>query len=177
VYRKTQLIEYKINFYFRFWDNKGAVAATFLFISLLALAFAIMIIMTILKRRKARREALIDTEFMPNYQEPNSPVASLSPSISSTPLDPFKSREIVHDHVPTDIPASSKPTNSRGRDAPTIHLTPPSAFLGHSHYLLPSQLQAAPTTNAAGQRNNSEMRTSTQSGYQPSVDSFYGAYD
>ena len=147
--------------------------ATFIIISLLALAFVILIIVTILKRRKARREALIDSEFMPHYQEPNSPVASLAPSISSSPLDPFRSRDVVH--VPTDIPVSLKPTNSHGRDIPSIHLTPPSAFPGPSRYLLPSQIPT--TTNAAGQRNKSEMRVSTQSGYQRSFDSFYGAYD
>ncbi len=146
------------------------MAATFLFTSLLALAFIIMIIMSILKRRRARGDALIDAEFMPTYQEPNSPVASLSPSIGTSPLDPFRSHDVVHDHVPTDIPASSKPTNSY---IPTIQLTPPSAFLGPSRYLLPSQLPI----NAAGQPNKSEMRVSTQSGYQRSFDSFYGAYD
>jgi len=132
-----------------------------------------MIIMTLLKRRKAREEALIDAEFMPNSQEPNSPVGSLTPSIGTSPLDPFRSHDVVHDHVPTDVPALSKPTNSH---IPTIQLTPASAFFGPSSYLLPSQLQPPPI-NAAGQRNKSEIRASTQSGYQRSFDSFYGAYD
>jgi hypothetical protein len=172
MYHTTQAVDPKIHDCHRFWDNKGAVVATFLVISLLALAFAIMIIVTILKKRRARREALIDSEFMPHYQEPNSPVASLAPSISSRPLDPFRSRDVVH--VPLDIPPSAKATNLHGRDIPSIHLTPPSAFPGPSRYLLPSQIHM---TNAAGQRNKSEMRVSTQSGYQRSFDSFYGAYD
>lgn len=151
-----------------FWDNKAAVAATFTFISLLGLAFAVIIIVTILRRKKAKRDALIDAEF---YQESKSRGSSLAPSFTSSPLDPFKSREIVHVNLPIDYPVSPKPQIS----LPVIQLTPPSALLP-SRYLLPPQLQVPPTTSAAGQHDKSEMRLSTQSAYQPSVDSFYGAY-
>ena len=153
----------------RFWNNKGAVAATFTFISLIAVAFAVMIVVIILRNRKAKRDAVIEAEFMPGYQEPKSRGSSPTPSISSRPLDPFKSREVVHDNVPT---GSSFLPNR----LPIIHLTPPSAFIGPSSYLSPSQPQVLPETGAAGQRNKAEMRTSSQSGYQPSFDSFYGAY-
>jgi hypothetical protein len=111
--------------------------------------------------------ALEDAEFMTNLRE--SKTGSLSPSLSlnDTPMDPFARREVVHHNMPI---GTLDPPNQSTRPVPTPHHSSPS---DPKRYVPPSQLRSTP---AAVQRDVSEIRSSSLSGYQPSFDSFYGVY-
>ena len=150
------------------------MAATFIFSILLAALLVAIFVVNLLKRRNARRQALIDAEFMPHDQDSRSRASSPAPSVHYSPMDPFSRREVVYDNVPTDTTNSSRSPHP-ARVVPTVQISPASSYSESQHSGPLSQLLGTPEMSTV-QRNRLEVRTSTQSGYQPSFDSFYGAY-
>jgi len=146
------------------------VAATFVFSILLVAALVAIFVVSLLKKRNARRQALIDSEFISQYQDSKSRSSSPTPSVHHSPLDPFSRREVVYDNVPTTNPSRS---SHPARTVPTLQISPPSDL---RHFSPPSHLLGTIPEMSIAKHKRLEVRNSSQSGYQPSVDSFYGAY-
>ncbi|CAA7259610.1 unnamed protein product [Cyclocybe aegerita] len=149
-----------------FWQNKGVVAAVFVIVSLAIVGVAIIIIIVLLKRRSMRRQARLHDEIFENYNEPDFRSDSPGPSINNAPMDAFARREIGYDN-----PSPTLNTNLQTQPRiiiPTSPIQHPDYYNSSSRYTPPSQMQpTAPPTRGP------EIRGST--GYQPSLDSFYGA--
>ncbi|KAJ3518052.1 hypothetical protein NLJ89_g87 [Agrocybe chaxingu] len=146
-----------------FWQNKGIVAAVFVIVSLAIVGVAIIIIIVLLKRRNMRREARLHDEIFETYNEPEFRSDSPGPSINNAPMDAFARREIGY----SDNPSPTLNTNLQNQPRiviPTSPIQHPDYYNAPSRYTPPSRMQ--PTAPP-------EVRGST--GYQPSLDSFYGA--
>lgn len=108
-----------------------------------------------------------DADFITALRGSKTGSLSPSPSLDDSLMDPFARREVVYHNVPI---GTLNPSNQSTRPVLTPHHSSPS---GAKRYVPPSRLRSTP---AAAQRDVSEIRSSTLSGYQPSFDSFYGVY-
>jgi hypothetical protein len=154
----------------RFWQKKGAVAATFVIVALVILAIIATLVISFLKRQSAHKQARIHDELFEKYSEPDHRGPSPGPSITSTPMDAFASREVRYDGSPSfqNYPA---PQTQRA-----VHSSSPVQHPDYynqpvSRYLAPSQTQAARSAAPPTAFRNPDNRDS----YQHSIDSFYGA--
>lgn len=160
-----------------FWHKKGAVAAIFVFISLVAVAIIALLIVYYLKRRNARKHARLHDELFEKYSEPNHIGNSPGPSINGTPIDAFAARDVLRDNdsplddYQTPISTPTILQSSFPVQHPDYYNTPP------SRYLAPSQLQASARKPASTFfQDYSHPHADSRASYQPSsIDSFYGA--
>ncbi|KAF9534743.1 hypothetical protein CPB83DRAFT_888714 [Crepidotus variabilis] len=168
-----------------FMQNKGAVAATFTFSSLIFIAALVAIIVAVMKRRNARKETALHDELFISYVEPadyhsNYRSDSPEPSLNDTPMDPFSRREVVYDAAPEMSQGHSSSNHSHySHTIPVVQVTPPVQhpdYYNARKYLPPSQTQTAASAVAVKPTTTARLKhVSAQSGYQQSVDSFYGA--
>lgn len=156
------------NYLQRFWNNKGAVAATFFSVALFVIAVVAFLGFRIYKQKRNRKITLENADYLTTFRDSKTGSISPSPSLNDSPMDPFARRELVYHNVPV---GALKPSPTR--PVPISHSPFVWEHSGPKRYALPSQLQS---TSAAVQSDMHELRNSTLSGYQPSVDSFYGVY-
>ncbi|KIM46354.1 hypothetical protein M413DRAFT_312296 [Hebeloma cylindrosporum] len=154
-----------------FWQNKAAVAATFVIVSLVVAALGALAIMTYLKRRSKRYQERLHDELFEKYTEPESHSNSSGLSIHNSPMDAFASRDPRSDASP---PFQLYGTESQRAFHPSSPVQHPDYYNTQStpaRYLSPSQAlgsKGAAPPSSFHQPNNRDS-------YQPSIDSFYGA--
>uniref|UniRef100_A0A8H8CL05 Uncharacterized protein n=1 Tax=Psilocybe cubensis TaxID=181762 RepID=A0A8H8CL05_PSICU len=153
-----------------FWHKKGAVAAVFLFISLIGVAIIALVVVYYVKKRNNRKHARLDEELFEKYSEPGHRSNSPGLSINGTPMDAFATSGIQYNnHFTSEDHQTPLATPTASQSSfPIQH---PDYYNPHPvRYLAPSQFQ--PSVKKQGQPHaHSDSRAS----YQPSVDSFYGA--
>ncbi|KAF8204800.1 hypothetical protein BJ912DRAFT_939353 [Pholiota molesta] len=134
-----------------FWQNKGAVAATFVIVSLVLLGIAAVVVINYMKRRSVRRHNLIHEELFEKFSDSGHRSNSPGPSINAAPMDAFPSRDVVY----------ANPFENYG---------------GVEHQrVAPSAVPAARKTTAPTAFRNPVGRTPVaRESYQQSIDSFYG---
>ncbi|KAF8969477.1 hypothetical protein BDZ97DRAFT_246909 [Flammula alnicola] len=148
-----------------FWQNKGAVAATFVIVSLVLIGIAALAVIAFLKRRNVSRQEQLHEELFEKYTEPDYRSNSPGPSINADPMDAFASREVFQSYGISEtqrVLYSSTPVQH-----PDYYNEPKAP----ARYISPSQALAAQSAAPPTAFRNPVGRDS----YQQSIDSFYGA--
>lgn len=155
---------YRVQFY-SFWSKKGAVAATFVIVSLVFLALAVFAVIAFLKRRSKRRENEIHEDMFENYATSEHRSNSPGPSINAAPMDAFASQYNFYGIGETRTAQSSSPVQHPdyyNQSSPARYISPSDALAS----------QAAPTPEF---RNPVGRASNARDSHPISIDSFYGA--
>ncbi|KAF9568938.1 hypothetical protein CPC08DRAFT_702057 [Agrocybe pediades] len=157
-----------------FWEMKGAVAATFVMVSLVIIAVIGVLVFFWWKRRRARQlDELMNDDMFEKFTEPDQRTSSPDPSIGATPMDPFASTYAASQPFQGYVLPSQVQSNLL--TAPTYPVQHP------DYYSTPSTshqtVAVTPSKNTPQQVGTSPSyrNPATRGSYQPSVDSFYGA--
>ncbi|KAF9478143.1 hypothetical protein BDN70DRAFT_63359 [Pholiota conissans] len=156
-----------------FWQNKGAVAATFVIVSLVLLAIAAVVLIRYLKRRGARRREMLHELF---EKFPESGRNSPGPSINSPPMDAFAARDVdysnpFHHYDDVEIQQIAQP--SMPVQHPDYYYNQPATI--PARYISPPEVQAGRKSTAPTSFRSPVGRTPVaRESYQQSIDSFYG---
>lgn len=131
-----------------FWQNKAAVAGTFVVLALIILGAAAGLTFSYYKKRNARRHTRLHDQLFDKFIESGG-TRKISPGLSAIPIDPFATPKIHYD--PTRV--QEKPREL-------------------SFYVSPTSLDPGESTKVVPHILRSDIGRES---YPISIDSFYGA--
>ncbi|KAF8812275.1 hypothetical protein BYT27DRAFT_7251833 [Phlegmacium glaucopus] len=142
-----------------FWKNKAAVAAVFVIVPLIACGVFAVFIIALVKRRRARREQRLHSRLFDQYTDTGTaPSDSPDPSITSTPMNAFSTREIGYESPSFILAASTQPPQA-------------TSDVQHINYF---NYQSMSKITNSGPPVAFHNRVAKRESAQPSIDSFYG---
>lgn len=126
-------------------------------------------LITILKRRNARKHTRLLDETAESYRSAEFRSASPGPSVLTSPMDAFARNEVTYDNMPNAARSQHAFIPSSPVQHPDFYNTPA------TRYAPPSQLQPSTGARPPSAYRNPDATARDSTGYQPSIDSFYGA--
>jgi hypothetical protein len=153
-----------------FFNNKGAVAAVFVIVSLLAAGALIVAFITLRKRYRARKLREDHADLWEKFSNHSHRTRSNSPgpSINAAPLDAFALRD--ESYIPAEAGSSQQHSTSFHSSTPVQH---PDYYPNYPPVF--SQQTSSSATSSQAVPPTAFREPVGRASYQQSIDSFYGA--